>query len=127
MNFLPEYGSDLDGEKARRHDPVAGVAVQPGQDLLASRLICQPFDGQARPGTLKRILAAGLRAPSNDHMRQWEFVIINDRTRRLQAIAKVKKNITREEVARFLDGWGAADECQRAMYFDAVPKQYKMR
>lgn len=28
---------------------------------------------------IKRILSAGLKAPTNDHLRSWEFVIVNDK------------------------------------------------
>ena len=27
---------------------------------------------------IEKIIDAGLKAPSNDHMRSWEFVVIND-------------------------------------------------
>lgn len=29
----------------------------------------------------KKIIAAGLRAPTNNHLREWEFVIVNDKKR----------------------------------------------
>jgi nitroreductase len=75
---------------------------------------------------VKRILDAGLRAPSNNHMRQWEFVIISDKSVRLRVIEKVKKNVTEKEIERILDSWECLDQCQREMYFDAIPKQYRM-
>lgn len=75
---------------------------------------------------IQRILDAGLRAPSNDHMRTWEFIIVDDMAKRVELIDKVQKTFTEEEVAAWLDSWGAADPVQRAMYMDGVPKQHRM-
>jgi nitroreductase len=74
---------------------------------------------------LLRILEAGVAAPSNDHTKSWDFVLVEDGGRRLELLAGVKKEISREEVEAFLGDW-AMEESQRAMYFDGVPKQYRM-
>ncbi|HEX2953663.1 MAG TPA: nitroreductase family protein [Bacillota bacterium] len=78
------------------------------------------------PATLKMILNAGLQAPSNNHLREWEFIVVDQMSMRIRLIDKVPKSFTQEEVADWLDSWGAADACQRAMYFNGVPKQYRM-
>lgn len=75
--------------------------------------------------TLKKIIEAGMQAPSNDHMRNWEFVVIRDRQVMLRLIDRVGK-LDRQQTAEWLNSWGAADEHQRAMYLDAVPKQQQM-
>lgn len=76
--------------------------------------------------TIKKIIGAGLRAPSNNHMREWEFIVVQDQSTRLDLIDKVQKRFTREEVAAWLDSWGSTDPIQRESYNIAVPKQYKM-
>ncbi len=76
--------------------------------------------------TIKKILEAGLQAPSNNHMREWEFIVVQDQATRLNLIEKVQKRFTREEVAAWLDGWGSTDPIQRESYHIAVPKQYSM-
>ena len=53
--------------------------------------------------TIKKILEAGLRAPSNNHMREWEFIVVQDQATRFNLIDKVQKCFTREEVAAWLD------------------------
>jgi nitroreductase len=75
---------------------------------------------------IKRILNAGLHAPTNNHLREWEFVIVNDKSARLKLIDKVRKSATAAEVTAILDNWGCFDPIQREMYFDGIPKQYKM-
>jgi nitroreductase len=75
--------------------------------------------------TLARVLEAGIAAPSNDHTKSWDFVLVEDRQRRLELLAGIKKEVGREEVEAFLGDW-AMEESQRAMYFDGVPKQHRM-
>jgi len=76
--------------------------------------------------TIKKILDAGLHAPSNNHMREWEFIVVQDQPTRLNLIDKIQKRFTREEVEAWLDSWGSTDTIQRESYLIAVPKQYKM-
>ena len=34
-----------------------------------------PIDNEV----IRRIIAAGMKAPTNDHMRDWHFIVIDDR------------------------------------------------
>jgi nitroreductase len=77
-------------------------------------------------GVLKKIIRAGLHAPSHDHMRQWEFVIVNDSNTRSELIQKINRNRTGKDAIEALNSWGFSDNYQREMYIDAIPKQYKM-
>ena len=78
------------------------------------------------PQVVRRIIDAGLRAPSNNHLRQWEFVLVEDARVRLEVIAKVNRNMDAGYAERLIDSWGLTDDCQRQMYLDAIPKQYRM-
>lgn len=75
---------------------------------------------------IKKILNAGLLAPTNDHMRSWNFVIMNDPAAKLELIKLVVKDRTEKQAITTLDNWGLVDRSQREMYIDAIPKQYKM-
>jgi nitroreductase len=75
---------------------------------------------------IARIIGAGLRAPSNNHMREWEFVLVNDKAARLHLIDKVCKHFSGQEVAQILDAWAITDPCAREMYFEGIPRQYEM-
>jgi nitroreductase len=77
-------------------------------------------------GIIKRIIDAGLKAPSNNHLREWEFVIVQDRETRLRIIDKIQKKYTKEGIEAWLDSWNSTDPIQRASYLIAVPKQYTM-
>jgi nitroreductase len=86
-------------------------------------------DFQAKPiskAILNRILAAGLRAPTNDHLRQWEFVVLADVSARYSAIDMIGKNLTVRQAKSYLNKAKMTDAYQRSMYIDAIPKQYKM-
>jgi nitroreductase len=75
---------------------------------------------------LKKVLNAGLKAPSNDHLRRWEFIVLSDMESKLKTIAKVHKNFSVDETLAIINEWGLTDECQRDMYLGAIPKQYRM-
>jgi nitroreductase len=73
-----------------------------------------------------KILDAGIKAPTNDHMRNWEFIVLTDQEEKARVISKIFKTCSKEEVIGFLDSCHMSDSIQREMYMDAVPKQYSM-
>jgi nitroreductase len=75
---------------------------------------------------LKRVLTAGLKAPSNDHLRRWEFILIQDRTKRMALLEHINAPKTRQGATDLIDGWGLTESAQREMYIDAIPKQQSM-
>ena len=75
---------------------------------------------------IHRILNAGLNAPTNDHMRNWEFVVISDKEERAKIISKIPKSISNAKVEGILKSWKMTDVFQSEMYMDAIPKQYSM-
>lgn len=96
-------------------------------EAIAARKTVREFD--ARPverKTLERMITAGLRAPSNDHMRSWEFIEVSDRALRAKLLHSVPKSFSPARVEMILKGWGLTDQAQRAMYLDAIPKQHAM-
>jgi len=77
-------------------------------------------------GVLRRILDAGLKAPSHNHLREWYFVLVEDQARR-EALARFFfTERTEAELREMLDGWGMTDDRQVAMYLEAIPRQASM-
>ncbi len=76
--------------------------------------------------TIKRIIDAGMKAPTNDHMRDWHFVVITDKAETTRIISEIPKTFSLSEVNAILDDWQLHDPIQRKMYIDGIPKQYKM-
>jgi len=75
---------------------------------------------------VKRLLDAGLQAPSHDHLRAWQFVIVHNRSKRRELIEQTIKPRSRDEAIAMVSGWGLTSELEREMYLDAIPKQFSM-
>lgn len=76
---------------------------------------------------LLRVLEAGLKAPSHDHLRQWEFVFVRDVEQRKRVVglgAKAENVTSRTELEKTTRGM--ADKLQKEMYLKALPAQKKM-
>lgn len=74
---------------------------------------------------VERIIGVGLKAPTNNHLRQWEFVIVNDKAERSRVL-DLQDMTDPEDCDRMLDGFGMTDADQRGMYHIAMPKQFSM-
>jgi nitroreductase len=103
-----------------------GQTVDVYEAILKRRTVRDFKDMTINQETITRIINAGLHAPSNNHLRQWEFIVMNDDQSRLSVIEKINKNRTARDSEELLDKWGYTDEYQRSMYIDAIPKQYRM-
>jgi nitroreductase len=75
---------------------------------------------------VRRLLDAGLRAPSHNHLREWQFVILQDKSKRRELLEQVITPRGREEAVDIVESWAMTDELQREMYIDAIPKQFSM-
>lgn len=93
--------------------------------IKARRTIRDFEDKQVEMGIIERIIDAGLKAPTNNHLRQWEFVIVNGKKERANVL-RVKDMTSRDECEQILDGFGMTDEVQRSMYREAMPRQFSM-
>ena len=95
-------------------------------EAIATRRTVRDFeDRPIAVDIVERLLDAGMKAPTNDHLRQWEFVLVNDKNERAKLL-RVKDMTSREECDRMLDGFGLSDEVQRNMYHEAMPRQFSM-
>ena len=96
-------------------------------EAIASRRTIRNFTDQEIPLTLlRKFIEAGCQAPSNDHMRRWEFILIQDRGIREQLVRTIHESRTAEEATAVVDRWGLTDSVQREMYIEAIPKQQSM-
>ena len=64
--------------------------------IRARRTIRDFEDRQVGMGTIERIIDAGLKAPTNNHLRQWEFVIVNGKEERANLL-RVENMTSRDE------------------------------
>ncbi len=74
---------------------------------------------------IKKIISAGLKAPTNNHLREWEFVIINNKEERLKVL-NLEDMTSYDECEKMMDYYEMTDSDQRGMYHIAMPKQFSM-
>ncbi len=75
--------------------------------------------------TLNRIIASAFKAPTNDHLRQFEFVVVRGHENITKVVEPLAKNIEAfTELVAELDESGDPDKM--AMFADALPKQQRM-
>jgi len=97
-------------------------------DAVGRRRTIREF--QRRPveeEKLRRVLEAGLKAPSHNHLREWEFILLRDVERRKEVLElePSTRDITDE---RELNEWteGVTDKLEKEMYLKALPVQKRM-
>jgi nitroreductase len=82
---------------------------------------------QSRPveeEKLMRVLAAGLKAPTHNHLREWEFILVKDFGQRERVIDAAKgKDFSEEEVEKATK---KMEEWEKPAYLAALPVQKRM-
>ena len=95
-------------------------------EAIEKRRTVRDFDDRlVEMGIIKKIISAGLKAPTNNHLREWEFVIVNDKKERTK-ILNLKDMTSYDECENMMDSFGMTDSDQRGMYHIAMPKQFSM-
>ena len=75
---------------------------------------------------LERIIEAAFKAPTNDHMRDWHFIIIRDKKVMAELLEIIPKGISDDDMEALIKDWNLSDSVQQECYRNAVPKQYRM-
>ena len=76
--------------------------------------------------TFERIIPAALKAPTNDHMRDWHYIIVQDKRVIAKLLDIIPKGISDEDMDALIKDWNLSDSLQQECYRNAVPKQYRM-
>ena len=95
-------------------------------EVLEKRRTYRDFSGrEVSDEILKRVIGAAFKAPTNDHLRQFEFVVVRGQENIAKVIAPLAKNMAAfKELVAEVDESG--DKDKMAMFADALPKQQKM-
>lgn len=95
-------------------------------DVVNKRRTIREFSDREIPGDkIKRILEAGLKAPTYNHLREWDYILVKDNFIRLEIIKA-------EDISDTFDLNGLKEEFAKYnvvavdMYLDAIPKQKSM-
>ena len=74
---------------------------------------------------LKRVIGAAFKAPTNDHLRQLEFIVVRGRENIAKVIEPLAKNMEAfKNLVHEVDESGDKDKMD--MFADALPKQQRM-
>lgn len=96
-------------------------------EAIEKRRTVRDFEDHSIPQKLiEKIIKAGLQAPSNDHMRDWHYIAVQDKNTVKKLLDIVPKGISDEDMKQLIKDWNLSDIEQQNAYKDAVPKQYKM-
>lgn len=95
-------------------------------EVLEKRRTYRDFsDREVSDEILKRVIGAAFKAPTNDHLRQFEFIVVRGRENIAKVIAPLIKNMAAFKEPVFeVDDSGDKDKME--MFADALPKQQKM-
>ncbi len=91
------------------------------------RTVREFLDKDIPQEALRRVLAAGLRAPCNAHLKSWQFILLNDRERKSRAVSeglKARDMRDRDEIERFVAQFD--DEELKKVYRRSLPLQMTM-
>lgn len=94
-------------------------------DVIHKRRTVRDFSQQKiAPELIERALAAGLKAPSYNHLKEWDFIFVHDFNKRV-ALTQTEKMVEQatDELKQSLKSY---EDLVKNMYLDAVPKQKKM-
>lgn len=75
---------------------------------------------------LKKILSAAFKAPTNDHLRQFEFVVVRGQENIARIISPVAANTENLQQTALEAAADVMDKDEHAMFTDALPKQQRM-
>lgn len=83
-------------------------------------------DREVSDVVLDRVISAAFKAPTNDHLRQFEFIVVRGRENIAKVIAPLAKNMAAfKELVHEVDDTNG-DKDKMAMFADALPKQQRM-
>lgn len=96
------------------------------KEVLEKRRTYRDYsDKEVSDEILNRVINAAFKAPTNDHLRQFEFVIVRGQENIAKVIAPLAKNMAAfKELVAEVDDTG--DKDKMSMFADALPKQQRM-
>jgi len=82
-------------------------------------------DKKVEKETIFKVLSAGLKAPTYNHLREWDFMLINDSQTRMEII-EVENIPDKHDMEVLNKSFEGHDVLAIEMYLDAIPKQKAM-
>ena len=96
------------------------------QVLEKRRTIRDFSDKKVTDEVLEKVLLAAFKAPTNDHLRQFEFIVVRGQENIARLISPVAENTRNIQQAGLDAAADMMDKDEHAMFVDALPKQQRM-
>jgi nitroreductase len=96
-------------------------------EVVSKRRSVREFQPRRVEGEkLQRVLEAGLKAPSHNHLREWEFILLKDVERRKEVLElePSSHDFSESEINEWTKS--VKDELEKEMYLKALPVQKRM-
>lgn len=96
-------------------------------EVINSRKTVREFENGTIPtDIIEKIISAAMKAPTNDHMRDWHYIVVQDKNVAARLLDIIPKSISDEDMDLLIKDWNLNDSLQQECYRNAVPKQHKM-
>lgn len=96
-------------------------------EAINNRKTIREFEDETiQTDIIEKIISAAFKAPTNDHMRDWHFIIVRDKNITVRLLDIIPKEISNEDIDNLIKDWNLNDNVQQECYRNAVPKQYRM-
>lgn len=96
-------------------------------EAIEKRRTIRDFENVRIPDSVvQKIIGAGFKAPTNDHMRDWHFIVIDDKKKVMELLELIPEEFSDESLEQLFVDWNLNDIDQQNCYRNAVPKQYRM-
>ena len=96
-------------------------------DAVNSRKTVRDFTDESIPyDVLKKMISAAFKAPTNDHMRDWHYIVVTDKSAAAKLLDAIPRGISDADMEKLIKDWDLDDKVQQECYRNAVPKQYRM-
>lgn len=96
-------------------------------EAINNRKTIREFEDETiQTDIIEKIISAAFKAPTNDHMRDWHFIIVRDKNIMVRLLDIIPKEISNEDIDNLIKDWNLNDNVQQECYRNAVPKQYRM-
>lgn len=89
------------------------------------RTIREFSDKEVPEDKIRRVLEAGLNAPTYNHLREWDFILVKDRCIRLD-IVRAEGIGDSYDLEKLSEEFRKYNSIARDMYLDAIPRQKSM-
>lgn len=96
------------------------------QVLEKRRTIRDFSDREVTDEVLEKVLSTAFKAPTNDHLRQFEFIVVRGKENIARLISPVAENTKNIQQTGLEAAANAMDKDEHAMFVDALPKQQRM-